>query len=265
MTNTKRIKILAALITLMILTIDTLVFTGGIMVIAWPGDEPMIETPAQTEAVQVEETDPISSPGIVEGQTGDGAEFYESALPEEVISRMMDKSYPRDADIDLSDLRYVRVLYIGFDGKSYQGELVVHRLVAEEALEIFRLLYDEKYPIGKMVLIDDYNGDDNASMADNNTSAFCWRQIPGGGSLSSHAAGLAIDINPLLNPYIREEADGTMSVLPEGGEAYLERHDSIPGLIVKGDVCYNAFISRGWLWGGDWTTMKDYQHFYKPL
>ena len=127
-------------------------------------------------------------------------------------------------------------------------------------IEIFEVLYNAKFPIEKMVLIDDYDGDDNLSMADDNTSAFNYRNVPGTSTLSNHSYGVAIDINPLVNPYVREN-----DVMPPEGQDFLDREDVRPGMIIQGDVVYDSFISRGWTWGGDWETVKDYQHFEKTL
>jgi hypothetical protein len=95
-------------------------------------------------------------------------------------------------------------------------------------------------------------------MAENNTSAFNFRRITNSTTISKHGYGVAIDINPIQNPYIRGE-----TILPPAGEEYLDRSNIRMGMITKGDICYQAFISRGWKWGGDWSTPKDYQHFEK--
>ncbi len=191
--------------------------------------------------------------------------FTSLPIPEEIKAKMMGNSYGSGAKISMDELNYVRVLYYGFDGQTHQGELIVSRLVSGDILEIFSELYDKHYPIAKMTLIDAYKGDDEASMADNNTSAFNWRNVGGSGTLSMHAYGLAVDINPLMNPVVMTKPDGTQTIRPPAGEAYSDRNAKIQGLIMKGDVCYEAFISRGWQWGGDFASMKDYQHFYKSL
>jgi|GEM_PF-4202108 len=202
-----------------------------------------------------------------DGNAGAAAEdgFEASPVPKDVADRMAGGSYPADAGIPLDELRFIKVLYIDFDGNTRQGELVANKLVADDLLDIFRILYEKKYPIAQIRLIDDYGADDEKSMAANNTSAFCWREIAGGGGMSLHSYGVAVDINPLLNPYMRLSDDGSQIVLPAEGEKYLDRSQRLPGMIVEGDACYEAFASHGWEWGGDWTGMKDYQHFSKPL
>ena len=143
-------------------------------------------------------------------------------VPEAVFERMKGNSYKEDCTVALSSLCYVRVLHYGFDGEVHIGELVVNQSIAQEIRDIFLELFDAKYPIEKMVLIDTYKGDDRASMADNNTTAFNFRTVEGTKTLSKHALGLAVDINPLYNPYIPER-EGVPSVLPESAAPYTDR------------------------------------------
>jgi len=187
--------------------------------------------------------------------------FYAREIPAEVFARMDGVSYVENDDIALSDLRYLRLLYVGFDGATHVGELVVHESIADTILEIFRILYDNGYQIEKMRLIDDYGGDDHASLLDNNTSSFNYRVVEGSTKLSRHAYGLAIDINPFYNPYVTYE-DGAEHISPEGSEPYADREAEFPHKIGKdGDLCWELFHERGFTWGGDWKTLKDYQHF----
>ena len=184
--------------------------------------------------------------------------FTHSEIPYEVRLRMVGKSMPKeDSLIKFSDLSYLKLTYYGFDNKIHNGEMVVSKEVAPEAVSIFKELYEKKYPIEKVKLIDEYDGDDEASMEDNNTSAFCYRVISGTDTLSNHAKGLAIDINPKQNPHVTETA-----VLPQGSESFANRDDIKRGMIKKYDLCYKAFTKRGWGWGGHWKN-PDYQHFEK--
>lgn len=208
---------------------------------------------------------PASQGAVFDAPAATSASFTSVSVPEEVKTRMIGNSYSAKAEIAFEELRYLRVLYYDFGGKISAGELVVNNAVSADTLEIFKTLYDEKYPIAKMALIDDFKGNDNLSMARNNTSAFCWRDVDGSKVISMHAFGLAVDLNPVQNPMVTTGTDGIQTVKPPEGAAYLDRTAQVTGLIVKGDVCYNAFISHGWEWGGDWTTMKDYQHFYKNV
>lgn len=195
----------------------------------------------------IDETPDIEEPEVV---------FTYNPLSEEVIERIMGISYKENDDIKIEDLAYLQVTHWGFDDKEHKGEIIVNEKVASQVVEIFRELYEAKFPIEKIRLIDEYNGDDNLSMLDNNSSSFCYREVPGSEKLSNHSYGVAIDINPVQNPYIKNN-----TILPESGKEFLDRNNIRKGMIVEGDVCYNAFKSRGWTWGGDWNSLKDYQHF----
>ena len=157
----------------------------------------------------------------------------------------------------LQDLRYVTVTYVGFDGDSRTGELVVHRSVASDVVEVFRTLHAEGFPIRSMRLVDDFGADDDASMAADNTSAFNCRPSTGSpGEWSQHSYGRAIDLNPRENPYV---SGGT--VLPPNGAAYVDRTRSGRGLVRPDGPVVTAFAAIGWTWGGTYTSVKDYQHF----
>ena len=191
--------------------------------------------------------------------------FYVKPLDEEIRNFMMGRSYPADADncrIDFEELAYLHVLHIGFDGRTHEGEIICNRLIVYDLLDIFKCLYLEKYPIEKIRLIDAYDADDESSMADNNSSAFNYRVIWGTDTLSNHARGLAIDINPLYNPYLSYH-DGKAVIQPANSLPYLDRERDFPHKIDHEDLCYQLFLDHGFDWGGDWTESKDYQHFEK--
>lgn len=190
--------------------------------------------------------------------------FCYTELSQEIKDRITGTSYPENCTVAYDELRYVSVLYWGFDGLTHTGELIVNQAIAQDIVDIFEELYDRKYPIEQMVLVDEYAADDNASMAADNTSSFNYRPIPDGSRLSLHSYGLAIDINPLYNPYIRE-VEGETVILPENGAIYADRTLDCEYYIRKDDICYNAFVSRGFTWGGDWKNQKDYQHFQKKI
>lgn len=192
------------------------------------------------------------------------ATFY--FLPDSVFKRMLGKSFPEDCKIMKEDLVYMKIKHYGFDGELHVGELVVNEKIASAVEQVFTGLLDLKYPIEKIRLIDEYDAKDEASMTDNNTSAFCYRTIAGKDKLSKHALGLAIDINPLYNPCITFNKDGSIKkVEPEAGRAYIERDASDPRRIKKGSGIYKLFIENGFIWGGDWNSLKDYQHFEYSL
>ena len=205
--------------------------------------------------------------------------FYYEPLSNDLISYITGISYPappseasentlnegEQNDISYADLRYVHIIHYDFDGNLAEGELICHNFIAEDLLEIFYDLYVSEYQIEKVTLIENYNGDDTASMADNNTSCFNYRVVDGTKSLSKHALGLAIDINPLYNPYIRYDKKGGQTVSPVEGEAYADRTVSFPYKIDPDDLCYRLFAEHGFTWGGNWNSSKDYQHFQKAL
>jgi len=192
---------------------------------------------------------------------------YESSIfqIDKNILKKMVFSWRENNPVPLSDLRYVRLTHWGFDGCVHEGEFIVHEKVAKEVIEIFQELFEKKYPIEKMLLIDIYKADDDLSCEDNNTCCFCSRPFTGkNDEWSMHSYGLAIDINPLLNPYYNK-AFRTEGII---GEEFLERTLDCRGMIKKDDDCYKAFTSRGWKWAGHWYEERgyvDYQHFYKEL
>lgn len=187
--------------------------------------------------------------------------FTYGPLPEVIVNKIDGVSWKKEAPVEINDLSYVKVLYWGFDEKEHTGELIVNNKLAEEITQIFKELYEAKFPIEKIRLIDEYDANDDLSMEDNNTSAFCFREVAGKkGTLSKHSYGIAIDINPIQNPYIKGE-----KISPAAGLEYIDRENARKGMIVKNDICYKAFKERGWTWGGEWKTIKDYQHFQKVI
>lgn len=188
--------------------------------------------------------------------------FTSEAISEAIFARMKGKSYKEQCTIPTSELRYIRVLHITQEGKILIGEMVANRAISNDLVAIFRALFEAEYPIERMVLVDDYNADDNASMRANNSSAFNFRYIPTGGRLSAHSRGMAVDINPLYNPYIKQTANGTI-IAPKEGSDYVERSGAFPYKIDRDDICCRLFLQHGFEWGGDYKTIKDYQHFEK--
>ncbi len=165
----------------------------------------------------------------------------------------------RDSNIPSSvknTLELVTVNYYGFDGKLHQGQILVNREIADEIVEIFKVIEETKFPIEKVVPIVEYNWSDEKSMNDNNTSSFNYRFISGSRILSMHANGLAIDINPKQNPYVKNGKS-----IPAGSEYKLNNM----GTIEPDSKIVKVFKEKGWVWGGDWKSLKDYQHFQKNI
>lgn len=190
--------------------------------------------------------------------------FSSSPISNVVFALMKGKSFKDDCTTPRDSLRYLRCLHTDKDGRIIVGEMVVNKIVADDVLDIFYQLYQAKYPIEKMRLIDYWNADDEMAMRDNNSSSFNFRFISHTTKVSKHGRGVAIDINTLYNPYHKIADDGTEVIEPATGEPYLDRTKSFDYKIEKGDLCYRLFKEKGFDWGGDWTDRKDYQHFELP-
>lgn len=195
--------------------------------------------------------------------------FQGHEISGEVYARINGKSYVENSDITLSQLRYLTVLHYNYNHEIQAGELIVNEELADDFANIFLQLFESGYEINSMRLIDDFwMGDgiasDTESIKNNNTSAFCYRQIFGGSGLSNHAKGCAIDINPMENPYV-SYSNGEPVWFPEYSKDYIERKPSEPHVITDEDLCYEIFTEYGFTWGGDWETPKDYQHFERVM
>ena len=187
-----------------------------------------------------------------------------------ILNQNEETGYVIDSDIDfneavagqnipqsvLENLRLVNVYYYGFDDKLHKGQLVVHKDIVLDMIEIFEIIRESRFPIGKVIPISKYGWSDEKSMRDNNTSAFNYRFISGSRVISNHAAGLAIDINPALNPYIKNGNSLPENCIYDTTKA---------GTILSDSELVKEFKRRGWQWGGDWKSLKDYQHFEKKL
>lgn len=187
-------------------------------------------------------------------------DFYISEIPDDIFAKMQGTSYKEDCTVPREDLRYVHVRHMGFDGEAKDGELVVNKAIADDVLAIFEELYKADYPIEKVRLVDEYDADDEASMSDNNSSAFNFRFISHTTRISKHGLGMAVDINTRYNPYVKT-VDGKLSIEPANGADYVDRSKDFPHKIDHEDLCYKLFKEHGFTWGGDWTHSKDYQHF----
>jgi hypothetical protein len=196
------------------------------------------------------------------GISASAQDFYQQEITDDIFARIEGKSFKANCTTSREDLRYLRVLHYNKDREVLEGELICHKDIADDLLAIFQELYKAAYPIERMVLIDEYNADDEASMRANNTSAFNFRYASGMKRLSSHSTGMAIDINPLYNPLVKHR-EGQTRVFPTTAAAYMDRTKYFPYKIEKGDLCYRLFKKYGFSWGGDWKSSKDYQHFEK--
>ncbi len=203
-------------------------------------------------------------PASVVEKAGAKSFFFSIPIPDNIFALMQGKSFKANCTVPRCSLRYLQCLHVDKDGKIFVGEMVVNKRVADDVLDIFYQLYQAKYPIEKMLLIDYWNADDERAMRDNNSSSFNFRFISHTKTVSKHGKGLAIDINTLYNPYHKVLRNGKEVIEPATGKPYLDRTKKFDYKIEKGDLCYRLFTAKGFKWGGDWSRSKDYQHFELP-
>ncbi len=177
-----------------------------------------------------------------------------TAVP--VTAARLGSSHRPGCPVRVADLRLVRVVHWRFDGRQARGELVVHRDVAAAVLRVFRALHAARFPLAQVTTVERFGADDDRAMAANATTAYNCRRVTGGTGWSEHAYGRAIDVDPVQNPYVRGR-----TVAPRAGRAYLDRTDVRPGMVVPGGPVVRAFTAQGWSWGGDYRSLRDYQHF----
>lgn len=184
--------------------------------------------------------------------------IVDSSMSADEAFEGLDRRCPKDLR---ARQKLVAVTYWGFDGKVHRGQLVVDKDLEADVVAVFEVALKEKFPVRSVIPVShakfskDGKWDDGLSMAANNTSAFNYREVTGGSALSKHALGRAIDINPVQNPYIKGK-----TVLPPDA-----KYDpKAPGTLTADHPVTKAFVARGWEWGGNWKSLKDYQHFEKP-
>ena len=198
--------------------------------------------------------------------------YYEikNLKEENIYNRIINKSYKENPNISLDDLVYIKLNHYDFNNNIVDGEIIVNKAIQDDVINIFKELFENKYQINSLKLIDDFWQDsgvssDRNSILNNNSSAFCYREIPNTTKLSNHALGLAIDINPKQNPYIvfidgkRDYHEFTEE------EIYYSENRVGDHVITHDDLCYQIFTKYGFEWGGDWDKPIDYQHFEKYI
>jgi len=236
-----------------------------------PTDDPSTTTTTPSTTVTTASTTGSSSGGSTPGSatttarratttaapaTTAPAPPFQSSI-ETVTQEQLGSSWQPGMGCPTADqLRAVNVSHWGYDGAVHIGRLIVDAGHAQRMVAVFRDIYAARFPIQRMVPIDQYGGDDQASMRDNNTSGFNCRYVSGTTKLSQHGLGRAVDVNPLVNPYVKGS-----TVDPPEGAPYADRSRNDPGMIHAGDAVVRAFAAQGWKWGGYWSTGKDYQHF----
>jgi hypothetical protein len=196
----------------------------------------------------------LAADGVATGLPAAGYAARIEPLPADLRRLVEATTWRAGCPVGPSDLRSLSLVHTDLGGRQRWGRLIVHRSVANDVATAFGRLHRDGFRIARIVPIERYRGDDDASMAANNTSAFNCRRVTGSTSWSEHSYGRAIDINPVQNPYVRGS-----TVLPSAGRAYLDRSNIRPGMLARGHGV-EAFTALGWGWGGDWNTLKDYQH-----
>ncbi|MFP4636582.1 MAG: M15 family metallopeptidase, partial [Nitriliruptoraceae bacterium] len=193
-------------------------------------------------------------------EAGEERFTWEVSRVSEATREAMDGvTWQPDCPVGLDELREVELTHHGFDGGVHRGELIVHTSVVDDLEQVFAAAFGAGFPFEEVVAAHRYDGDDDAIMAANASSAFNCRPITGGDGWSQHSYGTAVDLNPVLNPYAR---DGT--VLPSAGSDHLDRTDPEPGMLVEGDPVIDAADRLGWEWGGRWQGLVDHMHLERP-
>lgn len=200
-------------------------------------------------------------PDAYVSEVGDSGFFSCQMVPDDIFALMQGRSFKEDCTVPRESLRYLLCLHRDFYGHATVGEMVVNVVVAEDVLDILHELYKESYPIERMRLVDYWDADDEMSMRANNSSCFNFRFVGNSKVVSKHGYGIAVDINPLYNPYYKALSNGKVHIEPSISATFLDRKADFPYKIEKGDLCYRLFKEKGFDWGGDWRFIKDYQHF----
>ncbi|HLF43928.1 MAG TPA: M15 family metallopeptidase, partial [Acidimicrobiia bacterium] len=195
----------------------------------------------------------LETPDVLPSPTDDEFHSTIGPIPPDVLAR---SSWVPECPVTIDELAYLTVSHFGFDGRFHTGEIIVNQDFAEEVVEVFRLLHQARFPIEQMRVITKEEIDAPPTGDWNDTTSFVCRPAVGSTSWSQHAFGLAIDVNPFHNPYLKGDL-----VLPELASAYTDRENVRPGMIFEDDVVTEAFAEMGWGWGGNWNTLKDWMHF----
>ena len=174
-------------------------------------------------------------------------------VPDDVIAR---STWTEECPVTREELAYINVAHYGFDGEFHTGEIIINARFAEGIVGIFEQLHEARFPIEQLKVTTQEELDAPPTGDGNGSGAFGCREAVGSNSWSQHAYGLAIDINPFHNPYIKD-----WLIIPELAEAYLDRDRVLPGMISEGDLVVEAFAEIGWTWGGNWNSLKDWMHF----
>lgn len=211
-------------------------------------------------------TEPETDPEDEEAAERSGFHGKVDELPAALAAEMRGRTWKPGCPVPLDGLSLLHFNYWGFGGNVLRGPMVVNASVAEDVLWVFRQLYDARFPIKRVSLSTPFHPkafaehrriDSNRSV----TASFNCRPVVTatgpGDDYSQHAYGLAIDLNPLQNPYVT--TDGF--VRNRAAEPYTDRSRDLEGMIHEGGIVFRSFATIGWEWGGNWSGDKDYMHF----
>lgn len=224
---------------------------------AWLGTRPLPLRPDEHGEVQPTPAELVdrtfATPDVLPPPADDQYAWTIDPVPADVLAR---SSWVPECPVSVDELAYVTVSHFGFDQEFHTGELLVNAAWASEVVEVFRTLHSIRFPIEQMRVIRKEEIDAPPTGDWNDTTSFVCRPAVGNTSWSQHAYGLAIDINPFHNPYLKGDL-----ILPELASVYTDRTEIRPGMIEAGDAVVEAFADIGWAWGGDWNSLKDWMHF----
>jgi hypothetical protein len=195
----------------------------------------------------------FETPELLPPPAGVQFELTISEVPDEVLAR---STWREGCPVTVEELSYITVSHWGFDQEFHTGEMIVNAAFDEEIVGVFEKLHAARFPVEEMRVITQAELDAHPTGDGNVTTSFVCRPAVGSGSWSRHAYGLAVDINPFHNPYLKGDL-----VLPELATYYLDRSLGEPGMLVAGDVAVEAFTAIGWTWAGTWTSLDDWMHF----
>lgn len=190
---------------------------------------------------------------ILDPPTGDAFELSLGSVPPDVLAR---STWHEGCPVSVDELTYLTMSHVGFDGQLHTGEMIVNASFAAEVAGVFQELFEAGFPIEEMRVVRADELDLHPTGDGNNTTSFVCRDAVNTTRWSQHAYGLAVDINPFHNPYLKGEL-----VLPELASAYTDRNNERPGMVLGGDIATSSFDSMGWSWGGEWSSLKDWMHF----
>jgi len=202
---------------------------------------------------QIQQVIPKQSQPIIQSGTFENPLLDSHITWEQELKNMSAQNFPQNI---INKQQLVNVKYYANDGKIHQGQLVIDKRLVNDIQKVFEIMLQEKFSIHSVIPISQFEWSDDQSMNENNTSAFNYRKVKGKNSLSNHAVGQAIDINPFQNPYISGK-----HISPKGA-----RYDyTQAGTLTKDSPIVEMFLQLGWKWGGRWKSIKDFQHFEKKL